>query len=111
MAFAIVAESAAAPNSVVGSKPSSSNSSLMGSSTGLMNSTTSVSGVRVKKSPTKIRAMAMAQSDVMADLKAALPTLKGKKFGEYEIAEAHPFVYHDPVDNTDTENGLIVNFK
>lgn len=48
---------------------------------------------------------------LMADLKAALPTLKGKKFGEYEISEAHPFVYHDPVDNTDTENGLIVNFK
>lgn len=47
---------------------------------------------------------------MMADLKAKLPSLKGKKFSSFTISDASPFVYHDPVDNTATENGLIIHF-
>ena len=47
---------------------------------------------------------------LMADLETKLPTLNGQKFGFYQIKEATPFVYHDPVDGSDTQNGLIVKF-
>ena len=46
----------------------------------------------------------------MADLELKLPSLKGQKFGSYEVSEAAPFVYHDPVDGTSTKNGLVVKF-
>ena len=47
---------------------------------------------------------------LMADLESSLPSLSGKKFDNYTVSEAYPFVYHDPVDNTDTKNGLIISF-
>ncbi len=47
---------------------------------------------------------------LMSDLENKLPSLKGVKYDENEIAEAYPFIYHDPVDNTDTKNGIIINF-
>ena len=47
---------------------------------------------------------------LMADLEDKLPTLNGKTFGAYHVSEAAPFVYHDPVDNSSTKNGLIVKF-
>ena len=48
---------------------------------------------------------------LMADLEAKLPTLNGKTFDSYQVSEAAPFVYHDPVDNSSTKNGLIVKFS
>lgn len=47
---------------------------------------------------------------LMADLEQKLPTLNGKTFGNYEVSNAAPFVYNDPVDNSSTKNGLIVKF-
>ncbi len=47
---------------------------------------------------------------LMADLEAKLPSLKGQKFGSYEVKEAAPFVYHDPVDGSVTKNGLVIDF-
>lgn len=47
---------------------------------------------------------------LMADLENKLPTLNGKIFGSYSVSEAAPFVYHDPVDNSSTQNGLIIKF-
>ncbi len=47
---------------------------------------------------------------LMADLEQKLPTLNGKIFNNYEISNAAPFVYNDPVDNSSTKNGLIVKF-
>lgn len=46
----------------------------------------------------------------MADLKAKLPALSGKSFGNFIVSDAYPFVYNDPVDHTSTQNGLIVHF-
>lgn len=48
---------------------------------------------------------------LMSDLEASLPLLKGKSFGTYEVSEAMPFVYNDPVDGSSTKNGLIVRFS
>lgn len=48
---------------------------------------------------------------LMADLEKKLPTLVGKTFDGYTVSEAYPFIYHDPVDKTSTQNGLIVHFK
>ena len=48
---------------------------------------------------------------LMSDLEASLPSLKGKSFGTYEVSEAIPFVYNDPVDGSSTKNGLIVRFS
>ena len=47
---------------------------------------------------------------LMADLEAKLPSLKGQKFGNYEVKEAAPFVYNDPVDGSVTKNGLVIDF-
>lgn len=47
---------------------------------------------------------------LMADLEAKLPSLNGQKYDEYEVSEASPFVYLDPVDGSSTQNGLIVKF-
>ncbi len=48
---------------------------------------------------------------LMADLEAKLPSLNSKDYGIYHISEAAPFVYHDPVDNSETKNGLIIKFS
>jgi phosphoglucomutase len=48
---------------------------------------------------------------LMADLENKLPSLNGKDYGSYHIAEAAPFIYHDPVDNSETKNGLIIKFS
>lgn len=47
---------------------------------------------------------------LMADLEAKLPSLKGQKFGVYEVKEAAPFIYNDPVDGSITKNGLVIDF-
>lgn len=47
---------------------------------------------------------------LMADLETKLPSLKGQKFGSYEVKEAAPFVYNDPVDGSVTKNGLVIDF-
>lgn len=47
---------------------------------------------------------------LMADLETKLPTLAGKKFGSYEVKNAAPFVYNDPVDHSTTKNGLVIDF-
>lgn len=48
---------------------------------------------------------------LMADLENKLPHLNDKDYGNYHVAEAAPFIYHDPVDNSDTKNGLIIKFS
>lgn len=48
---------------------------------------------------------------LMQDLEARLPKLEGKIFDDFEVSEAHPFIYNDPVDKSSTKNGLIVKFK
>lgn len=48
---------------------------------------------------------------LMADLETKLPSLNGKTFGSYKIANAAPFVYNDPVDHSTTQNGLIITFE
>ena len=47
---------------------------------------------------------------LMADLEQKLPTLNGHNFGEFTVANAAPFIYHDPVDGSTTKNGLIITF-
>ncbi len=47
---------------------------------------------------------------LMSDLENKLSSLPGKKFNEYEVAAAAPFVYHDPVDGSTTQNGLVIDF-
>lgn len=47
---------------------------------------------------------------LMADLEKRLPSLKGKIYGDFEVREAAPFVYNDPVDGSTTKNGLIIYF-
>lgn len=53
----------------------------------------------------------VAADKLMTDLENKLPSVKGLVFGEYEISEAAPFIYNDPVDGSSTKNGLIVRFK
>ena len=48
---------------------------------------------------------------LMHDLEEKLPSLNGQEFNGYKISEAAPFVYHDPVDNSSTQNGLIIKFE
>ena len=47
---------------------------------------------------------------LMADLEKRLPSLKGRIYGDFEVREAAPFVYNDPVDGSTTKNGLIIYF-
>ena len=47
---------------------------------------------------------------LMSELEQRLPQLSGKQFGSFTVSTAYPFVYNDPVDNTSTQNGLIVHF-
>ena len=48
---------------------------------------------------------------LMTDLEEKLPSLKDKHFNGYEIQNAAPFVYNDPVDGSTTKNGLVIDFK
>lgn len=48
---------------------------------------------------------------LMADLEQRLSSLPERKFGDYVVANAEPFVYNDPVDGSSTKNGLIVYFE
>ena len=47
---------------------------------------------------------------LMDDLEQRMPSLVGKKFGNFTVKEANPFIYNDPVDGSSTKNGLIVYF-
>lgn len=47
---------------------------------------------------------------LMLDLESKLPSLIGQEFLGYTVSSAYPFVYNDPVDNSSTQNGLIVHF-
>lgn len=47
---------------------------------------------------------------LMSELEQRLPQLSNKQFGSFTVSTAYPFVYNDPVDNTSTQNGLIVHF-
>ena len=47
---------------------------------------------------------------LMSDLEEKLASLQGKKYQDYEVSNAAPFVYHDPVDGSSTKNGLVVDF-
>jgi phosphoglucomutase len=48
---------------------------------------------------------------LMADLENKLPSLAGKKYNDFTIKEAKPFIYNDPVDNSSTKNGLVIYFE
>ena len=48
---------------------------------------------------------------LMADLQNKLPSLIGQTFGSFTVSDAYPFVYNDPVDNSSTQNGLIIHFR
>lgn len=48
---------------------------------------------------------------LMAELRAMLPTLAGRRFDALEVAEADDFAYHDPVDGSDSRSqGIRVHF-
>ncbi len=47
---------------------------------------------------------------LMTDLEQRLPQLEHNHYEDYEVTEAKPFVYHDPVDGSSTQNGLIIKF-
>ena len=49
-------------------------------------------------------------NNLMADLEAKLPSLKGKTFGDFTVSDAKPFIYNDPVDGSSTKNGMMVYF-
>jgi len=49
--------------------------------------------------------------DLMADLENNLSSFEGKTYGGYKVISAHPFVYQDPVDGSQTQNGLLVYFE
>ncbi len=48
---------------------------------------------------------------LMTDLQNKLPSLIGQTFGSFTVSDAYPFVYNDPVDNSSTQNGLIIHFR
>ena len=52
----------------------------------------------------------MAADDLFSSLELSLPSIIGKKFDEYEISSAEAFFYKDPVDGSETKNGLTVKF-
>jgi phosphoglucomutase len=48
---------------------------------------------------------------LMAQLHAAMPTLKGKRFGSYEVEFSDDFSYTDPIDNSISRNqGVRIGF-
>ena len=49
---------------------------------------------------------------IVAHLREQLPSLPGKKFGEYEVGFADEFSYHDPVDGSISKNqGIRIGFS
>ncbi len=49
---------------------------------------------------------------LMAEIKAAMPTLPGKPFGKYKVAFSDDFAYTDPVDNSRSEGqGIRIGFE
>lgn len=53
-----------------------------------------------------------AADALMAELRAALPTLAGARFGALTVAAADDFAYHDPVDGSTSEHqGVRVLFE
>lgn len=48
---------------------------------------------------------------LMADLENKLPNLTNNIYGDFKISEAKAFIYKDPVDNSETKNGLIITFE
>jgi phosphoglucomutase len=49
---------------------------------------------------------------IVAHLREQLPSLPGKKFGEYEVGFADEFSYHDPVDGSISKNqGIRMGFS
>lgn len=48
---------------------------------------------------------------LIKDLEEKLPTLIGQDFLGYKVSNAYPFIYNDPVDNSSTQNGLIIHFS
>lgn len=47
---------------------------------------------------------------MIADMAAKLPSLKGDKFAGFEVLDAAPFVYTDPVDHSVNQDGYIIKF-
>ncbi len=47
---------------------------------------------------------------LMIDLENKLPSLINQNFNGFTVSDAYPFIYHDPVDNSITKNGLIIYF-
>ncbi|MGH6894379.1 MAG: alpha-D-glucose phosphate-specific phosphoglucomutase [Dongiaceae bacterium] len=55
---------------------------------------------------------AAAADQSVRDLRARLASLPGQRFGQYEVAEADDFAYHDPVDGSDSKGqGLRIMLK
>jgi phosphoglucomutase len=49
---------------------------------------------------------------MMAELRKALPSLPGRRFGELAVANADDFAYHDPVDGSDSRaQGVRILFE
>ncbi|MBR1915136.1 MAG: alpha-D-glucose phosphate-specific phosphoglucomutase [Alphaproteobacteria bacterium] len=48
---------------------------------------------------------------LMADLESNLKSFEGKTYNGCKVTKAHPFVYRDPVDQSETKNGLLVYFE
>jgi phosphoglucomutase len=50
-------------------------------------------------------------NDLVARVQSAMPTLKGQRFGNYEIAYADDFSYTDPIDGSvSTKQGMRIGF-
>lgn len=45
-------------------------------------------------------------NELMKNLENELPALNGQKLGSFKVKLAEVFIYHDPVDNSSTANGM-----
>ena len=45
-------------------------------------------------------------NELMKNLESKLPALNGQKLGSFKVKLAEVFIYHDPVDNSSTANGM-----
>lgn len=45
-------------------------------------------------------------NELMKNLENKLPALNGQKLGSFKVKLAEVFIYHDPVDNSSTANGM-----
>jgi phosphoglucomutase len=53
-----------------------------------------------------------AANAVVGTVRAAMPTLRGRRFGFLTVSDADDFAYHDPVDGSDSRNqGLRILFE